>query len=221
MILGVLKRYATEARRLIREEGLTSSVRKSAIYFSRVLYQHQEFYIWQNEIGDMNGPFAPKVDDFDFMVISAPEGLDELLREGFSIGSPFSIDDSRRMLVEHQVGFLLFIHKELACCCWAAMDEKASTARRPRNIDYTKEAYLWYSLTSPQYRGLGLITHVTFRCLQYLKEKGKSNALLLTRKDNKHMIESQKKLGSHVCGEMKYRRLLLRHFWRERWYSAK
>lgn len=155
-------------------------------------------------------------------MISAPEGLAELLGERFSIDSSFSIDDSRRMLAEQQVAFLIFIQKELAWWGCAALDEQAHINPSLKKVNYTKEAYIGRDFTLPRHRGLGLYTYGNFKRLEYLKEKGKSRAILATLKDNEPAIKAQKKLGSRVCGKMDYFRvLLLWEFWRERWDSAK
>jgi ribosomal protein S18 acetylase RimI-like enzyme len=222
--LRVLKDCFAEARGLLQEEGLVACVRKAPAYLPRVVCRHESWYIWQRDTGNLSVSFVPRVEDYDFKVISEPEELDGLLGEHLSIDSSFSIEDARRMLAGHLVGFLLFVHRELAWWGWAGMDEKTSryfVNRPPKKVDYTKEAYLGRALTLPRYRGLGLNTYGALKRLEYLKEKGKSGVVLMTLKDNEPAIRTQEKLGFRVCGDIDhFRVLLLWNIWRERWGSA-
>jgi GNAT superfamily N-acetyltransferase len=215
--------HAREAHALIKEEGLASYVRKSPVYFSRLLYRHERLYIWRTDTAGLRGPFSPRIEDCDFKVISQPEDLDELLGEHLSIDSSFNIEVARRMLAGHLVGFLVFVHKELAWWGWAAMEDKTRyfVNRPPRKLDYTREAYVGRAFTLPRYRGLGLHTYGSLKRLEYLKEKGKSGVVLVTLKDNEPVIRVQEKLGSRICGEMNLFRLLLCEFWTEKWYDRR
>ena len=218
----VFTEHAREARALIKEQGLGSYVGRLPVYLSRFLYQRQEFYIWRSDMNCVGGSFVPRAEDCDFKVISEPEELDELVAEGRSFDPSFSLKDARWMLTGHLVGFLLFVHRELASWSWAAMEEKTRyfVNRPPRKVDYTREAYAGRAYTLPRYRGLGLYAYGSLKRLEYLKEKGKSGVVLVTLKDNEPAIRVQKKFGGRICGEINLRRLLLCEFWTEKWHDC-
>jgi GNAT superfamily N-acetyltransferase len=223
MIPRALRGHVREAHALIKEEGLGSYVRKAPVYLSRLLYRHQEHYIWRSDTLDLSGSFVPRIEDYDFKLISQPEELDELLAAGLSIDSAFSLKDARMLLREHLVVFLVFVHGELASWSWAAMEEKTRYPgyHPPRKVDFVREAYVLRAFTLPRYRGLGLHTYGSLKRLEYLKEKGKSGAILVTLKDNEPIMRVQEKLGSRVCGEMNLFRMLLCEFWTEKWYDRR
>jgi ribosomal protein S18 acetylase RimI-like enzyme len=220
VIPRALKELAREAHGIIASDGLASYVRRSPVLLLRLLYWRQERYIWRKDLDAMNGSFTPDA-DCDWEVVSTPEELDKLLRKGFSIGPPFDIQNPRRMLAQHQVGFLIFKQRKLAWWGWGVTEPGIDIFPPLEKLDFTKEAYFWRAFTLSQYRGLGLHSYGTFKRLEYFKEKGKSSIVLTTLKDNEPAIRTERILGLAICGEMNLRRLLLWESWTEKWYDGR
>jgi len=159
--------------------------------------------------------------DCDLIVVTTPEELDDLLRRGLSIDSPFSIKNACRMLSERKEGLLTFKQRDLVSWIWVSMDEKGHIHPCIKRMDYTKEAYVGYALTAPPYRGLGLITYENAKHAEYLRGKGKSATISATLKDNKPARRVQERLKSRICGEVKLVRLLVWEFWTEKWCDGR
>jgi ribosomal protein S18 acetylase RimI-like enzyme len=212
--------YFTKAVFHIQREGLIAFIKQLFSSLKDKVFLYQEHYIFQKDLNNLNTTeserFAPKVKGYDFKVISAKEEVCELLERGFSINPPFSIDSFYERLVQGQIAFCIFVGKDLAYSSWAVLNNNVRIHPPLKNINYDKEAYLVYDVTSPKYRRLGLHTYGSIRRFEYLKEMGKTRGILTVLKNNELAIRTQRKLGSEICGEGKYLRLFKWTFWKKK-----
>lgn len=187
--------YFRKAKFYIQREGLFRFIKRSFSFLKSRIFLYESHYIFQKSLNDITESecFAPKIENYDFKIISTMEELHELLGKGFTIDSPFSISSFSKRLNQGQIAFCTFVGKELAHSCWAVVKNNVRINPPLRNINYEKEAYLWNDVTAPGYRKLGLHTYGSFKRLQYLEKIGKSRVISTTRKDNEPAIRAQKK----------------------------
>jgi hypothetical protein len=175
------------------------------------------WHIWRSEVGGSAGSPVADLAGSRFEVVSGPEDLEALASAGLSFGEPFSVGDARRMLAGRKVGLFTFLENGLASWIWATIDGGGRIYPPLKKVDYTREAYLGHALTSPRYRGMGLIVYEYNRQAEFLRGKGKSVAISTTLTGNEAARRVEEKVGSSRCGQVKLVRVLMCELWTEEW----
>lgn len=213
--------YFRKAKFYLLREGLFRFIKRSLSFLKSKVFLYESHYIFQKSLDNVieSEHFAPKIENYDFKIISTMEEMHDQLGKGFNINSPFSISTFCKRLNQGQIAFCIFVKKDLAHWSWVAMNRrvlKKVKGHPPLNVNSEQEACVWGSNTPPRYGGLGLYTYSLSRVYEYLKEIGKSRAIFTVLKDNEPVIRAQTKLGAKVCGEGNYLRLFGRTFWKEK-----
>lgn len=204
-----LKVDITKASEIMRKRGIKSLFKE----FINYLFKYQKRYIFHKDVRDFD-ECTPKIKNLSFKIIYTKKELYDLLKKGLTIDPPFDINNFEKRLDQHQIGFCVFIKKELAHHSWIVMDN--NEIELPLNIDSVEEAFVWGVVTSPQYRGLGLYPYTLLKICEFLKEKGKLRAILTSLKDNIPAIRAVTKVDFKVCGELYYLKVFLWEFWKEK-----
>lgn len=199
-VLSVFKKII----RIVRREGLIGLIKRT----------FRPSYIYEN---NLDGPKInnPKVKNFVLKIVSTEEQIDELIAVGFDFSFYFhnNLRPVKGYISKGLALFCIFIKRELACMSWVVMSDEGRWYH-PLPMDYQNEAWIGDGVTNPKYRGLGLYSYLLSKIYEFLKEKGKSRARHITRKNNIASQKAQAKSGSKICGEGIYLKLVLWEIWR-------
>jgi len=164
--------------------------------------------------------FMPRIQDFNFKIISTNQQADELTAEGFE---PLSQDGiHRNRLDKGAIAFAIFIARELANIGWVAMSKEAlsSIIGRPFHVDFSNNnAYDGGGVTNTKYRGMGLQTYSIIKRLQFQRERGFTASRTLTTKSNVASQRTIVKSGYNMYAEAHYLKILCWKSWKEKTLS--
>jgi hypothetical protein len=169
----------------IQRDGLIPFTKHVFKFIKNKFFLCQNHYILQKTLEELKEPEI-KVKDFDLRIVSTEEELHNLLKEGFNINTPFSIENFERKISQGQILFCIFIGKDLAHSSWIVMSNNVKI-HPPLKINYQKEAYIHYCITAPEYQGMGLYPYTLSKILEFLKRKNLSKAKLTILKDQKRI----------------------------------
>ena len=198
----------------IQRDGLIPFIKQLFKFLKNKIFLYQNHYIFQKKLDGLKETEI-KAKDFNLRVIPTEEQLFNLLKNGFNINPPFSIKNFEKKISQGQILFCAFIGKNLAHSSWVVMSNNIKI-HPPLNINYSKEAFIWYCITAPEYRGLGLYPYTLSKILEFLERNGKSTAKLAIRKDNIPSIKGASKIGFEIHGEGKFLKLFGWIFWKEK-----
>lgn len=197
-----MKRIGTlfrRARQVIREEGFLP-------LFKRALFPYSTAYLWESSLDDALIPYRD--DNLTLQIITCIDEFDELLAERFDLSwYQMSVLGCKERLSKGAILFCALIGKEVAYISWAGTTKKHHDFY-VFPVDYQHEAAIGGTMTVPKLRGRGIHTWATSKIHRYLREKGKSRAVLEIGKDNVAAQKTQLRLGSRIFGETHHLRLL-------------
>jgi ribosomal protein S18 acetylase RimI-like enzyme len=183
------------------------------------IFQNYSCYLYENELTKRGeGEFLPAIKEFNFKIVTKPQELDELVRDGFDVSKGDA--EARNMLEQGAIAALLFVNNELASTEWAAVNEKANRAINiyPLTIDFSKgEAYASIVWTSPNYRRKGLHNYVYYKLYDYLRENGVKKVKSIVATDNLPAQKVHQKMGPQekIYGRARYLKIFGMAFWSE------
>lgn len=213
------------AKNIWQEEGVVSLIKRAFLF----LIGYQSCYVYEKDLNEpSNADFTPRIQDFTLKLISAPQQIGELVAEGFDFSSApnivnfnperkvneISVENFNVKARLDQGGGVLFcgfVDKALVHTNWIAMSKKANMDPYLIKVDWRNEATMGPSNTNPEYRGLGIKTHVRSQMYQFLKEKARAKGRGTFDKRNIAQHKSEAKLGSKIVGEGRRFKIL---FWR-------
>ena len=210
-------RLAREGREIVAREGLGGLVRRAFWYCLRPVYWRREWYLWRSDVGGSPGAPAAKTAGARLEVVNGLPDLERLISGGLCFSPPFSAREARGMLAGRKVGLMTVVDGGVASWIWAAVDARARIYPPLKKMDYTREAYLGHALTSPRYRGQGVVVAQYDRQAQFLRSRGKSVAVSTTLVGNDAGRKVEQKVGSVRCGRVTLDRVLMWGFWTEEW----
>lgn len=189
-------------------EGFLSFSKSMLCFFTRLLLSHSVIYLYENSLAGARIPC--EVDGLTLRVITSPEEFDKLLVRGgdlpwYRVG----IKQCRKRLSKGTILFCALIDGEVAHLSWVGVDNRTHGDFHTFLIDYEHEGSIGDSATNPRYRRKGIYTYVYSEIFQYIREGGRSKAMIEINKDNMVAQMSQAKLGSNIWGEGHCLRLLL------------
>ncbi len=214
-------RLAREGREIVSHQGLGSLARKAFWYCLRPVYWHREWCLWRSDVGGSPGAAAAKTSGARLEVVYGPPDLERLISGGLCFDPPFSAREARGMLAGHKVGLITVVDGGVASWIWAAVDARGRIYPPLKKMDYAREAYLGHALTSPRYRGLGIVISQYDAQAAFLRSRGKSVAISTTLDSNDAGRKVEQKVGSVRCGRVTLDRVLMLGFWREKWEDGR
>jgi GNAT superfamily N-acetyltransferase len=178
LIIARTRHSLKRAFTALRKEGLFPSLailQQDVLNFlANYIFHFSNYYLYEHTVKERDGTdFLPKVQSFDFHIISSNQEADELARGGVDFRDYFPT--SRQTLDRGGVAFCIFICGEFAHGGWVALTEDAKMAfdRVPYRVDFSNnEACTGGTLTLPKFQGKGLMKYCYFKRFEFLREKG-------------------------------------------------
>jgi ribosomal protein S18 acetylase RimI-like enzyme len=166
----------------------------------------------------------PKIDmnSVDLRVISCKEEFEGLLRKGYRLEAPFQRGVFMKRIEGGQIAFCVFIAGTLAHVSWVitrVKDGKKVRIHPPLLLDYNQAAYIWYSVTSPRFRGNNLFPYILSVINRQLQREGIKESMMAVLKDNKASLSGVKKAGFRTIGEDWYVKLWKWERYKVRFYN--
>jgi hypothetical protein len=173
-----------------RKEGLGPSLKilQNDIrqFLANYIFHISDYYLYEHAIKERDETdFLPKIQSFDFQMVSSNEEADRLARCGVDFRDHFPT--ARQTLDRGGVAFCIFIGGEFAHAGWVALTEEAKRTfdRIPYHVDFSNgEACTGGTLTLPKFRGKGLMKYVCFKRFEFLREKGMKISRNAVKADN-------------------------------------
>jgi hypothetical protein len=190
LIVARTKYSLKRAFTAFRKEGLVPSLKILQTdvfqFFRNYLFRISNYYIYEHTIKERDeADFLPKIQSFDFHMVSSNREADALARHGVDIRDYFPT--ARRTLDRGGVAFCIFISGEFAHGGWVALSEDAKKTFDgvPYPVDFSNnEACTGGTLTLPKFRGKGLMKYCYFKRFEFLRQKGIKISRNAVRADN-------------------------------------
>jgi GNAT superfamily N-acetyltransferase len=197
----------------LRKEGLLPSLailqQDVFQFFRNYLFHLSNYYLYEHTIKERDETdFLPKIQSFDFYIVSSNQEADELAGGGVDFRDHFPT--ARQTLERGGVAFCIFIGGEFAHGGWVALTEHAKKTfdRVPYPVDFSNnEACTGGTLTLPKFRGKGLMKYCYFKRFEFLREKGIKISRNAVKADNVVSQRVHAKFGPKRRG-IRYLRLL-------------
>lgn len=198
------------ARSIIQKEGLRSLFKQ----FISLLFMYEAIVIVRKDLDSIE-EIDPALSNYVLKIIYSKQELLWLIKNGFNIGSYFNIYELQRRLDQGEIIFAIFVNGLLVHKTCVLMYD-TGTLDSPISIDWTKEAYVQFVETKPEYRGYHLYPYTLSKVFKYMREKGKSVCVSSSTIRNVSSIKAHLKAGYRISGKGRYIRVLLfLEFWKE------
>lgn len=190
MIITRTKHSLKRAFTALRKEGLVPSLgillNDVFQFFRNYLFHVSNCYLYEHTIKERDeAAFLPKIQSFDFHIVSSNQQADGLARSGVDFREYFPT--ARQTLDRGGVAFCIFISGEFAHAGWVALTEEAKKTFDgvPYPVDFSHgEACTGGTLTLPKFRGKGLMKYCYFKRFEFLREKGITISRNAVKADN-------------------------------------
>ena len=142
---------------------------------------------------------------------------DELEAEGLEFLS--QAVNARESLDKGAIAFCIFVGPELAHIGWVAMTEEARRGvdALPYRVDFRNgQACTGGTVTTPKYRGKGLMTYGYWRRFQYIGEKGVRTSRNAVDTSNIASNKVHAKFNPRIYAQARYVRILWWKWWKEK-----
>jgi len=206
------------AKEILQQEGLTPLLRRGFGFVAGWFFQYGTYYLYEHTLKQRNGAdFIPRLQNFTFKMVSTNQEADELAASGLEFRSRDGTDRDR--LDKGAIAFCVFVGRELVHIGWVAMTQQAKDAMKelPYAVDFSKnEACSGATVTSPDYRGMGLMAYGYFKRLEFLREMGRARCRAAVAKSNIASQRGHAKLNPKLYAEARYLRILWWRFWEEK-----
>jgi hypothetical protein len=180
-------------------------------------FTFRTYYLFERVLNETDiGEFMPKENDLSLKIIYEPSELDRLRTEGFDLSFCKDIQHLRNWLSKGIILFCIFAGKELTHMSWLALENDIIIDPFFKKIPRLNAGYIGPCDTSHAYRGLGLYPFVLSQICKFLKENGKSKAMISTSKSNFASVRGITKAGFHVCSEGYHLKLGNWELWNEK-----
>ena len=223
MQLTRLTSLFSRAKQIYRNEGLISLLRRTFLFLAYCLLEYHRYYLTEHSQENIQqlkeADFMPKVDDFNFKIVTSSQEADELEAHGYEFRSyPHGFDD-RKALDSGAIATCIFIGRELAAIGWVALAQEAmdSLNERPMKVDFSgEEALIGAVWTNPKYRRMGFRTYRVFKLRQFLLDKGIATTRGYATKGNIAALVSGARSGLSIYAEGRHLRILWWKSWKEK-----
>ncbi len=209
------------AKQILQTEGLIPLVRRGFPFVVRRFFRYETYYLYEHipiNIRNLNeADFMPKIDNFNFKIVSTGREADELEAEGLEFLS--QAVNARESLDKGAIAFCIFVGPELAHIGWVAMTEEAKryVDPFPYRVNFgNDEACTGGTVTTPKYRGKGLMTYGYWKRFQYIEERGVriSRNAVITNNIASNKVHA--KFNPRICARARYLRILWWKWWKEK-----
>jgi len=192
-----------------RIKAIEGSIRRKgpSLFFLEIFVKYTVHCVYNN---NLNGPMFPcKIKDAEVKIVSCNKKFNDLLDKGFDFSS-FLLDrqDYKRRFARGAILFCLITDQKVAHVSWVGLEKKSACDFYYFPGSGDNAAYIGGTTTIPEYRRKGINLYIHSEIFQYLKKKGKSEALLAILRENIAARNSQEKLQSYVIEERHELRLL-------------
>lgn len=179
-------------------------------------FHFQKNYLFEKKLTLADKPIRTAWgEDVTLTIVSDPLQIDRLIVEGYNLHSFPFFKGIMAGLKKGSVFFFISIGREPVHASMVAL-ESASAISDPsfEKIDDKDAGYIGPCYTLPQYRGKKIYPFVLYKICEFLKTKGKSKALIQTKKSNTASRKGITKAGFIRIGEIDCLRLLFRNFYK-------
>ena len=209
---------------LIKPVGLVKSVAikpiKKITEFNNNyrIFNYSDYYLLEIDLSSYINQNISLKSSSELIIIYSKGDLEELLKEGYSIGTYFNLTGINDFFDGGMILFAIFSDKILASVGWVAC--KNYELEPPIKVDYNNnEVYVQYAHTDPEYRGNGFFKYNIHKRIEFLANKGKTKAKIAVEKNNTISLRSNKKVGYKIYGEAKHLQLLKYTYYKEKYYN--
>jgi len=212
-----MRNILEKAKYIIREEGLTTFLKRGFLFIRHSLVFNRTYYIYEGRLKEINSKAEKtEVKDLAVRIISGNEEFAQLSLEGFVFKS--WKPEYRDRLNRGAISYCAFIDKQLVHVSWTAATEDAmrSLDEPPYYVDFAGgEISIGDYWTHPDYRGKGIAYAVTNRRRQYLIENGIETTCGSIRKDNRPSLRVTRFGDTYITATGRHRRILFWQSWKE------
>lgn len=122
---------------------------------------------------------------------------------------------NKKKLWENGILFLYTVEDKLAHLSWVATEGSfAYSDPFFKNSKRNDAGYIGPCFTLKEFRGLSIYPHILFRISQYLRERGKKKAQILTRQANSAGVRGIEKAGFKLVAHLSCFKIMFRDFYR-------
>lgn len=203
---------------ILSEKGLLILIKRAFLFLMGCVFKYETYYIYERGLSKLDKiEFTPRIKNCTSKIISTSEQLDQLVAEGFDIGSYLDAEEIKERINRKAVLFCIFVGQELVHRSWLAFSEEAKKDIDilPYVVDFETEACLGGGETVPRYRGLGLHKYSICQRLQFVTERGLKTKFSVS-KSNVIALKAHSRVGNKVVAEGRYLKLLWWKSWREK-----
>jgi hypothetical protein len=203
--------------RILEEDGLFQFIKRFFVFLSHNSFSYRTYYLYEKpliEIYERN--ITPKTSVFTLKIIRATSEVDQLIENGFNFGYFQDIYSIKELLSKGAVLFCVFVKEDWAHSSWLAMDNNSIVDPFFNPLPLINAGCIGLCATNPAYRGLGLYPFVLAQICDFLKENGKSIALISTAKKNVPSISGIKKAGFSISSEAYHLNIGFWTLWRKK-----
>lgn len=204
---------------ILKREGATalaknfflSSIRALTNY--RTYFCYEKYWLFEKRLDGVNDSLSISLArNANLNIVSTSTQIDKLISEGYDFRSCPAFENLKDGLEKGTMLFFVFIRKEYAHSSMVAMDSD-NTLFDPifQKIRFQGAGYIGPCYTNPLYRGMGIYPYVLSKSCEFLKGKGKTKALINTKKNNEASIKGITKAGFIFVSEVRYLKML---FWK-------
>ncbi|GEM_PF-2438470 len=173
----------------------------------------REYMFRQRLSKNSESPVLPETRETSLTVIKTPEEANALISAGFDLGNCPFLDNAKKWLGKGVILFLIFFGKTLAHSSQVSTGNYDALSETIfRNIRYENTGYIGPCYTSPPYRGRGLYPFALLKICEFLRENGKEQAVISTKKNNDSSVKGIQKASFEFTAEVLNIKLLLWRF---------
>jgi hypothetical protein len=205
------------ANYILQKEGLIPLVKNGITFLIGFFLRYETHYLYEFTLKERNeADFIPKVNNFTLQIITTNQQAGELKDKGFDLEALYS--NTRKLLDNGAIAFCILVGQELAYTSWLAMTEETKDSFRqfPFHVDFSnKEACTGGTITTPKYRGKGLMTYGKYKQYEFLRERGIIRSRGAVNTNNITAQRVQAKFEHRIYAKAFYLKILRWQFWRE------
>lgn len=204
----ILKR---EGAATLAKKFFLSSIRALTNY--RTYFYYEKYWLFEKRLDGVNDSLSISLArNANLNIVSTSAQIDKLISEGYDFRSCPAFENLKGGLEKGAMLFFVFIGKEYAHSSMVAMDTNGALFDPIfQRIHFQNAGYIGPCYTNPLYRGMGIYPYVLSKSCEFLREKGKTKALINTKKNNQVSIKGITKAGFVLISEVRYLKLL---FWK-------
>jgi hypothetical protein len=207
----------TRAQTVLREEGLTTTLRKVFNFFKRFMFRYEKVYLYQHSLIEREETdFLPRTNNFTVEIVSSNSQAAELAARGIDIHQLST--HAEKSLNKGGIAFCILVDSELAHIGWVALTEEAKNTIDdiPYHVDFPNgEACTGGTRTLPKYGRQGLMVYGYFKRLQYLREIGRVASRNAVAIDNIASHKAHARFKPKIYARGRLLKILGLQFWKQ------